>query len=214
VLLTARCTDIDLARPADGIFVLQMFNLSLKHWEKPRSDYALFCKVSDVMEGARQRDSNLDGVYVLFTKHCIPRMRKFNPPKCLRGFGFETYPATYTGGVAYDETDVAETTGIHPVATGARSTPRELGIFIGSCKAKFLLHLNLEPWLRVGYKRGVRSPQGDVQPREESDLRGNEESFESDLTRFEEEVSPAPRAVESARFLLLLLAAGIVSGVR
>jgi hypothetical protein len=30
--------------------------------------------------------------------------------------------------------------------------------------------------------------------------------------RFEEDVSPAPRAAESARFLLLLLAAGIVGG--
>jgi len=30
--------------------------------------------------------------------------------------------------------------------------------------------------------------------------------------RFEEDVSPAPRAAESARFLLLLLAAGILGG--
>ena len=54
----------------------------------------------------------------------------------------------------------------------------------------------------------VRPPQGHVQPAE-TDLR---ESGESDLMRFEEEASPAPRAAESARFFPLLFAAGIVGG--
>jgi hypothetical protein len=44
----------------------------------------------------------------------------------------------------------------------------------------------------------------------ESDSR-DEGSIESDLKRFEEDISPAQRAAESARFLLLLLAAGMVS---
>ena len=69
-------------------------------------------------------------------------MRKLDPPQRLSGFSFETYPATCTGGVAYDVPNVAEATGIHPVATGARSTPREFCVFIGGSKAEFLLHLN------------------------------------------------------------------------
>ena len=48
-----------------------------------------------------------------------------------------------------------------------------------------------------------------VQPHAESDSQ-DEGSIESDFIRFEEDVSPAPRAAESARFLLLLLAAGMV----
>jgi len=59
-------------------------------------------------------------------------------------------------------------------------------------------------------RRCKRSPHGHVQPHAASDLRG--ESIESDLIRFEEDVSPAPRAAECARFLLLLLPAGIVGG--
>lgn len=48
-----------------------------------------------------------------------------------------------------------------------------------------------------------------VRPYEGSDLR---ESGESDLERFEEDASPAPRAAECARFFPLLLRAGIIGG--
>lgn len=50
-----------------------------------------------------------------------------------------------------------------------------------------------------------------VQPHAASDLQ-EEGSIESDLIRFEEDVSPAPRAAECARFLLLVLPAGMVGG--
>ena len=50
-----------------------------------------------------------------------------------------------------------------------------------------------------------------VQPHAASHLREGG-SIESDLIRFEEDVSPAPRAAECARFLLLLLPAGMVGG--
>ena len=58
-------------------------------------------------------------------------------------------------------------------------------------------------------RRCKSSPHGHVQPHAESDSR-DEGSIESDFIRFEEDVSPAERAAESARFLLLLLAAGMV----
>lgn len=50
-----------------------------------------------------------------------------------------------------------------------------------------------------------------VQPHAASDLQ-EEGSIESDLIRFEEDVSPAPRAAECARFLLFVLPAGMVGG--
>jgi hypothetical protein len=48
-----------------------------------------------------------------------------------------------------------------------------------------------------------------VRPYAGSDSR---DSGESDLVRFEEDASPAPRAAECARFFPLLLGAGIVGG--
>jgi len=49
-LLTARCTDIDLTRPADDILMFQMLDFSSEYWEKPHGDYTLFREVSDAVK--------------------------------------------------------------------------------------------------------------------------------------------------------------------
>jgi len=52
--------------------MFKVLDFSLKYWQKPRRDNALFRGVSDAVEKAKRHDTHLDGIDMLFPQFRVP----------------------------------------------------------------------------------------------------------------------------------------------